>query len=168
MTIGFNAVADLLAGKVSGATAFWDDEGVTLARERPGFHAFRVDDYGAPRYPELVVCTTSSTLRQDHTLASELVQTLVDGYGFTLAHPRRSADDLESFVPGLDHVLVGEQLGALLPAFTAPGGRVGVLDPQTLRSWAAWEARFGIVGAPPNVAATFDPSLAASATPFSG
>src|SRR5205807_2043253 len=110
ITIGFNAVPDLLAGRVAAATAFWSDEGVTLERRRPGFHDFRVDDYGAPRYPELVVCTTSSTLRQDHTLASELVQTLVDGYGFTLTHPSRSAADLESFAPGLDHGLVGAQL----------------------------------------------------------
>ena len=35
VTIGFNAVADLLAGKVAGATAFWSDEGVTIRQERP-------------------------------------------------------------------------------------------------------------------------------------
>jgi len=168
VTIGFNAVPDLLAGRVSAATAFWSDEGVTLERRRPGFHDFRVDDYGAPRYPELVVCTTRSTLHHDRRLASDLVQTLVDGYGFTLSHPNRSAADLESLVPGLDRGLVSAQLAALLPAFAGPHGRVGVLDPQTLRSWAAWEARFGIVRTPPNVATGFDPSLAASAVPFSG
>ena len=58
INIGFNAVADLLAGRVAGATAFWNDEGVTLERRKPGFHVFRVDDYGAPSYPELVVCAT--------------------------------------------------------------------------------------------------------------
>ena len=168
ITIGFNAVPDLLASRVAAATAFWSDEGVTLERRRPGFHDFRVDDYGAPRYPELVLSTTRSTLRHDRMLASDMVQTLVDGYGFTLAHPKRSATDLESSVSGLDHGLVGEQLGALLPAFTGPGGRVGILDTHTLRSWGAWEARFGIVRTPPNISAGFDPSLAASARPFSG
>jgi putative hydroxymethylpyrimidine transport system substrate-binding protein len=167
ITIGFNAVADLLAGRVSAATAFWSDEGVTLARRRPGFHDFRVDDFGAPRYPELVVCATRSTLRHDRTLASDLVQTLVDGYGYTIRHPAGSAADLESAVPGLDPSLVRAQLTALLPAFVGHG-RVGALDPQTLDRWAQWEAKFGIVRRPPNVAATFDPSLAASATPFSG
>ena len=51
VTIGFNAVPALLAGRVAAATAFWNDEGVTLQRRRPGFHVFRVDDYGAPAYP---------------------------------------------------------------------------------------------------------------------
>jgi NitT/TauT family transport system substrate-binding protein/putative hydroxymethylpyrimidine transport system substrate-binding protein len=168
VTIGFNAVADLLAGRVSAATAFWSDEGVTLQRRRPGFHDFRVDDYGAPRYPELVVCVTRSALAHDRALATDVVQTLIDGYGFTVRHPQRSAADLEHAVPGLDPSLVGAQLGALLPAFTGAGGRVGVLAQQTLRSWAAWEARFGIVSRPPSVAATFDPSVAASAAQPSG
>ena len=161
--------ADLLAGRVAAATAFWSDEGVTLTRRRPGFHDFRVDDYGAPPYPELVVCATRSTLtHRDRTLAADLVQTLVDGYGFTVNHPQRSAADLERLVPGLDRSLVSAQLSALLPTFTGPGGHVGVLDPRTLHRWAAWEARFGIVSRPPDVAAAFDPSLAASAARFSG
>jgi NitT/TauT family transport system substrate-binding protein/putative hydroxymethylpyrimidine transport system substrate-binding protein len=165
LTIGFNSVPDLLAGRVSAATAFWSDEGITLAQRRPGFHAFRVEDYGAPAYPELVVCATRATLAHDRTLAADVVQTLVDGYGFTIAHPRQSAADLESRVPGLDPSLVRAQLSALLPVFAGAGGRVGVLDRRTLRSWAAWEARFGIVRRPPDVATTFDPGLAASAAP---
>jgi hypothetical protein len=56
----------------------------------------------------------------------------------------------------------------LAPAFSGPGGRVGVLDPRTLHDWAIWEARFGIVRRPPDVARAFDPSLAAGAVPFSG
>src|SRR5918999_132932 len=50
VTIGFGAVANLLAGKVDAATAFWNAEGVVL-RER-GLHTreFRVDEFGAPRY----------------------------------------------------------------------------------------------------------------------
>jgi ABC-type nitrate/sulfonate/bicarbonate transport system substrate-binding protein len=168
LTIGFNAVPDLLANRVSAATAFWSDEGVTLQLRRPGFHDFRVDDYGAPHYPELVVCATRATLSHDRTLARDLVQTLVDGYGFTRAHPAQSAAELESEVQGLDPTLVRAQLTGLLPTFAGAGGRVGVLDPVTLSHWAAWEVRFGIVNRRPDVAATFDPRLAAAAKPFSG
>src|SRR5579884_596942 len=58
VTIGFDAVADLLAGRVAAATAFWNDEGQAIRSKRPGFHIFRVEDYGAPSYPELVLCAT--------------------------------------------------------------------------------------------------------------
>jgi putative hydroxymethylpyrimidine transport system substrate-binding protein len=163
ITIGFNAVADLLAGKVAAATAFWNDEGITIARRRPGFHVFRVDEYGAPRYPELVLCATSSTLRRDGSLTRRVVSALVQGYRFTIANPARSAADLERLVPGLDPGLVSAELDALLPAFRAANGGIGVLDGPTLNAWASWEARFRIVSRRPDVSAAFDPSIAASA-----
>jgi putative hydroxymethylpyrimidine transport system substrate-binding protein len=163
ITIGFNAVADLLSGRVAAATAFWNDEGVKLAKRRPGFHVFRVDDYGAPSYPELVVCATAAGLRRDPALARSLVRALVRGYGFVVAHPSAGASELESQVRGLDPKLVAAQLAALVPAFKAPDGRIGELSLARLRVWAQWEARFGIVSARPDVGAIFDPAFAASA-----
>ena len=163
ITIGYNAVADLLAGRVAGATAFWNDEGVTIQSERRGFHVFRVDDYGAPSYPELVVCATGETLKRDPGLARGIVNSLVEGYEYTLSHPHQAAADLEQEVAGLDPKLVAAQLTVLLPAFRAADGRVGVLDTASLSKWASWEARFGIVSRPPDVAQTFDPSYAADA-----
>src|SRR5215208_7703743 len=55
VTIGFNAVADLAAGKVDAATAFWDAEGVQLEQRGIPIREFRVDQFGAPRYPELLL-----------------------------------------------------------------------------------------------------------------
>jgi ABC-type nitrate/sulfonate/bicarbonate transport system substrate-binding protein len=159
VTIGFNAVADLLAGRVGAATAFWNDEGITLHRRRPGFHVFRVESYGAPAYPELILCATDSTIRRDRRLARGLVHALVAGYRFTLANPARSAAQLERLVPGLDPALLRAQLNALLPAFRGPSGQIGELDPATLARWAAWEVRFGIVERRPDVATSFDRAL---------
>src|SRR5262249_23483858 len=59
VTIGFNAVADLAAGKIDAATAFWNAEGVQLRQMGIPTHEFRVDQFGAPRYPELVVVTSA-------------------------------------------------------------------------------------------------------------
>jgi len=163
ITIGFNAVTDLLAGRVAGATAFWSDEGVTIRSEHPGFHVFQVEDYGAPSYPELVVCVTRGTVERDPALIREVVAALVRGYDFTLSDPAKATQDLLRQTTGLDPGLVATQLRALLPAFRSASGRVGVLNPATLSSWARWEAHFGIVSRPPDVAATFDPGFAAGA-----
>ena len=169
ITIGFNAVADLLAGKVAAATAFWNDEGVTLQRRRPGFHIFRVDDYGAPPYPELVLCATRSSLTHDPGLARDAVRALVRGYQFTLADPQHGAADLERIVPGLDPSLVSAELTGLLPALRARDGRVGELDLASLNAWARWEMSFGVVTRRPDVATMFDQSFVnRAASPVGG
>jgi NitT/TauT family transport system substrate-binding protein/putative hydroxymethylpyrimidine transport system substrate-binding protein len=164
ITIGFNAVADLLAGKVAAATAFWNDEGVTLRRDRPGFRVFRVDQFGAPAYPELVLCASAAELRRDHSLALATARTIVSGYRFALRTPAAAASELEALVPGLDAGLVSAQLHALLPAFRAANGRVGVLDTGVLARWARWEERFRLVDRRPDIAAMFDPQLANTAS----
>jgi putative hydroxymethylpyrimidine transport system substrate-binding protein len=156
LTIGYNAVPDLLAGRVAAATAFWNDEGVQLAQTRPGFHVFRVEDYGAPAYPELVLTAPAAELHADPALATALVHALVHGYQAVLADPARGERALESQVTGLDAAQVAAQLKVELPAFTpAGGGPVGALEPRILDRWATWEQRFGIVAHRPDVAAMF-------------
>jgi ABC-type nitrate/sulfonate/bicarbonate transport system substrate-binding protein len=161
VTIGFNAVPDLLAGRVAAATAFWNDEGVTLQLRRPGFHVFRVQDYGAPSYPELVLCATRASLRSNPNLAHALVRALVRGYGITVTDPEGTASDLETRVQGLDPKLVANELTAVNPAFVDPDNHVGALNLSTLLAWAKWEARFGIVKRAPDVRRMFDPEFLA-------
>jgi len=155
-TIGFEAVRSLLTNRVAGATAFWNVEGVALRAKRPGIREFRVDDYGAPSYPELVLTVTRTTLRERPQLVRDSVKALVRGYGAVIADPRAGLDALLSQTDGLDRGVAKRELDAVLPAFTGGANRVGELDPQRLRAWAAWDKRFGIVKRLPDVARAFD------------
>lgn len=157
--IGYDSVADLVSGRVPAATAFWDDEGVTLKRRKPGFHIFRVDRYGAPSYPELVVCATARSLRRDPSRARALVTALRRGYNAALADPAAGEKALESQVGGLDPSLVSAEMPGLENAFRGPEHRFGVFDVARLRAWASWERRFGIVRTRPDVGAMFDTGL---------
>jgi putative hydroxymethylpyrimidine transport system substrate-binding protein len=160
LTIGYDAVPDLLSGRVAAATAFWNDEGVQLAQHADGhgrYHIFRVENYGAPAYPELILTTTRSELNAHPHVVRAVVHTLVDGYDYVLAHPRSGAQALESQVSGLSPGAVNAQLKAELPAFLPRGGGAyGALVPAVLRAWAKWEVRFGIVRRPPDLATMFD------------
>jgi ABC-type nitrate/sulfonate/bicarbonate transport system substrate-binding protein len=154
-TIGFNAVAAMLAHKVAGATAFWDVEGLALKQKRPGTREFRVNDYGAPAYPELVLVTQSTTLQDSPDLVRATVDALRRGYAFTLRDPESSASDLVSEVPDANRQQILDQLNVLTAVFTGPTGQPGGLDRGVLEQWAKWEARFGITKEPPNVASAF-------------
>jgi ABC-type nitrate/sulfonate/bicarbonate transport system substrate-binding protein len=160
ITIGYNAVPDLLSDKVAAATAFWNDEGVQLSHQKPAFNVFRVEQFGAPSYPELVVCATAAELRRDPSLARGLVRTLASGYGYVLKHPATAEHYLESQVSGLSAHAVSQQLQAELPAFLPRnGGTYGALEPSVLGAWARWERRFGIVRRNPDVSTIFNRSF---------
>ena len=165
VTIGFDAVPALLGRKVDAATAFWNVEGVALKSRRPGTRDFRVDDYGAPPYPELVLVTARSTLRRDPMLVDATVRALVRGYHLAVRHPASSLADLESQVHGLDPRQLERQLNVLEPALDPPGERIGGLDPHVLARWASWETRFGIVPTRPDVARLFDTHVVPNAFP---
>jgi ABC-type nitrate/sulfonate/bicarbonate transport system substrate-binding protein len=160
ITIGYNAVPDLISGRVAAATAFWNDEGVQLSQQTPPFNVFRVEDFGAPAYPELVLCATAEELQRHAALARGVVRALVAGYDYVLKHPQAGERDLEAGVSGLSSRAVSQQLHAELPAFLPRGGGAyGSLVPAVLSTWARWEVRFGIVRRIPDVSAIFNRSF---------
>ncbi len=163
VTIGFQAVPALLGGRVSAATGFWNAEGVALGRRRPATRVFRVDDFGAPSYPELVLVTTPQTLKLRRAVISGTVAALRRGYKATVADPAAALDALVAGAPGVDRTGAARELAAVTPAFTTAQGAFGVLDRRTLEDWAGWERRFGIVRERPDVGRLFDARLAGSA-----
>jgi ABC-type nitrate/sulfonate/bicarbonate transport system substrate-binding protein len=151
VTIGFNAVASLLSSEVAGATAFWNVEGVALRRERPGAREFRVDEFGAPAYPELLLCASRETVTDRASLVRATVTSLQRGYEFALTDPESSVTDIVDAVRGASREDLLDQIDVLTSVFLGPTGRPGALDERVLRRWAAWEADFGIVDEPPEV-----------------
>ena len=152
VTIGFNAVPALAAGKVDAATGFWNAEGVALERQETPITEFRVDQYGAPRYPELVLTTSRKQLNADPDLVEAVKRATRRGYEALVANPDGGLEDLLGRVPGLDREEQRAQLDVLLPAFEPPGR----LDRTVLEQWAQWDVEYGILKRPPLVDQLFD------------
>ena len=159
-TIGFEAVKALLAGRVAGATAFWNVEGVALRQRRPEFHEFRVERFGAPAYPELVLCTTHATLADRAPVVRAAVRALQRGYVQAQREPDVAVSAMTAAARGLDRAALSAQLDAVAPAFTAGANFYGQLRPDVLRAWAAWDVRFGILRRPPDLAQAFETGIA--------
>jgi len=160
-TIGFEAVKALLAQRVAAATAFWNVEGVALKAERPATREFRVDDYGAPPYPELVLCVTRNTLDEKRPVLEATIRALRRGYTETQNDPESALSALGDANPDLDRDAASAQLDAVAPAFTAGADYYGQLREDVLEKWAAWDLQFGIVKEPIDVGSAFDRGLAA-------
>jgi ABC-type nitrate/sulfonate/bicarbonate transport system substrate-binding protein len=159
VTIGFEAVKALLARRVAGVTAFWNVEGVALHERRPGIREFRVDDYGAPSYPELVLCVTRETLQDDAPVIRATIKALQRGYDEAQRDPESAVAAMVAAEPGLDPASLAAQLDAVAPAFTAGVPVFGALRPGVLRRWARWDLRFGILSQRIDVERAFDTTL---------
>jgi NitT/TauT family transport system substrate-binding protein/putative hydroxymethylpyrimidine transport system substrate-binding protein len=153
VTIGFDSVAALSAGRLDAATAFWNAEGVALRRLGIPTREFRVDDFGAPRYPELVLVTTAGIAAEQPELVRGLLAAIERGQQAVLADPEVALDALLEAVPELSPQEQLAQLEALLAA-GAIAPRTD-LDPRVLRRWAAWDAEHGIVARAPRIGSAF-------------
>lgn len=149
VTIGFQAVSALAAGRVEAVTGFWNAEGVALRRHGTPIRIFRVDDYGAPRYPELWLCTSHALAREHPGLVHAVMRATARGYRFELADPKRALDDLLSASSGLDRAEQKAELHALLAAHAVePPSALPVLTAANAGSWLGWEVDHGIIQRP--------------------
>ncbi|PTL55613.1 hypothetical protein C7Y72_18430 [Paraconexibacter algicola] len=154
-TIGFTAVQALLGGKVDGVTAFWNAEGVALKREKPDTRVFKLDRYGAPSYPELVLAVSRSTYQERRPLVRAVVTALKRGYDEAIADPESGTTALVEAQEGLRQDLVLEELEAVSPALVGSSVGFGVFGRRDVEEWARWEAEVGITEEPVNVALAF-------------
>jgi NitT/TauT family transport system substrate-binding protein/putative hydroxymethylpyrimidine transport system substrate-binding protein len=150
VTIGFNAVAALAAGRVDAATGFWNAEAVALARRGVPNRVLKVNRYGAPPYPELVLTASRRTIDRDPGLVDDVVDATTRGYELAHAHPGEALDDLLAAVPSLERGDVAAQLRVLRPDL-----KPSPLDPTVLREWAAWDLEHGLLERPLDVDAAF-------------
>jgi putative hydroxymethylpyrimidine transport system substrate-binding protein len=143
--IGFNAVSTLASGRIDAATAFWNAEGVELRELGVPTREFRVDGFGAPRYPELVVVAASG----EDELADRLTSALHRGYEVLGEDSQGALEDLLAEVPGLERASQSAQLDALTSGDAYALGASGAssrLDPESVDRWRRWAEQSGLLG----------------------
>jgi NitT/TauT family transport system substrate-binding protein/putative hydroxymethylpyrimidine transport system substrate-binding protein len=150
VTIGFGAVANVLAGKVDAATAFWNAEGVVLRERGLKTREFRVDDFGAPRYPEVVLVVRRDTLEGRRDDVAAAVQAIAEGTGDALGDRDATVAEIAKASES-DEDLVRAQLDAVAPAMTPPL----VLRRSALEGWSMFDAVLGILEQPVDVDRAF-------------
>lgn len=142
VTIGFTAVPSLAAGKVEAATGFWNAEAVALREQGVPIRVFKVDQFGAPPYPELVLCTSEALLKSDPKLVEAIVSATRRGYETTEENPEAALTDLLAANKslGLDRGEQKAQLNVLLPALHPKP-----FNPSVLQAWATWDLKHGLL-----------------------
>jgi NitT/TauT family transport system substrate-binding protein/putative hydroxymethylpyrimidine transport system substrate-binding protein len=151
VTIGFAAVQSLISRRIVAVPAFWNAEGVALRRRGVAIREFRVEDYGAPAYPEVVLVAARKTVEQDPDKIKNTLLAIRDGVAAVERDPAAATAQIAKAAQTDDTRLIGAQLAAVEPIFSP----TLKLDRPVLDRWADFDARLGIVKTRPDVAKTF-------------
>ena len=141
VTIGFNAVSSLAAGKVDAATGFWNAEGVALREQ-----GVPIRDLQGERIRGAALSGAGADgLAQD--ARGRPGPGRRGGRGdrpaatrFAVAHPARPSTTCSRSVPGLDRAEQAAQLRVL-----GPDLRPAPFDRAVLRAWAVWDLEHGLL-----------------------
>jgi NitT/TauT family transport system substrate-binding protein/putative hydroxymethylpyrimidine transport system substrate-binding protein len=144
ITIGFNAVQNVVSGAVQAAIGFWNSEGVQLQAMEPTF-IFRLDEYGAPTYPELVMFTRNEYLDKNACLTQAFVDATAKGYEDMVANPDAALQTLIDATQGLALNETKAQLDVLMPVFKGDAPAYGHVDMNALQAYLDWAKKAGIL-----------------------
>jgi putative hydroxymethylpyrimidine transport system substrate-binding protein len=138
--VGFNLVPALVSGKVAATLgAYWNYEGVQLARQHRRPVILRMPQLGVPTYDELVVVARRESL--DTAGASRLRRFLsatAAGYRMLRKDPSAGVNALAQASHGIDKGLQAASIQATLPVFF-PKDPANPWGWQDITAWAAYE-----------------------------
>jgi NitT/TauT family transport system substrate-binding protein/putative hydroxymethylpyrimidine transport system substrate-binding protein len=154
----------MAAGNVAAVPEFWSDEGVALRLRGIPVREFRIERYGAPVYPEVVIVALSSTLRKRREAVVRALAAIARGAREAVADPLLATSVIVQAAGAGDVRLIAAQTATIAPALMPPLR----LDPAVLQRFSVFEARAGLLPAPFDVSRAFDFSLAPAALKLAG
>lgn len=104
-----------------------------------GLRELRVEDRGAPDFPQLVLCATPETARDEPQVLRGTVAALRRGYDETVRDPDLAVSTLLRFtrLGERDRARVTAALDRVTPSFTSGAG-FGAFDERSLRAYERW------------------------------
>lgn len=140
ITLGFDGLKALDAGRVDGATAYWPADAVTLEQLGTPARQFTLADAGL-RYPGLVAFVRPQTPAADNGVA--FAEALTAGTRAVVSDAAVGDRAMAAQYPELDAATTKAQLANYLPLF-GTGEAIGGIQDDALERFAAFAAESGL------------------------
>ncbi|MCC6315873.1 MAG: ABC transporter substrate-binding protein [Thermomicrobiales bacterium] len=170
VNVGFDLVPAVVSGRAAAAMgAFWTHEPIVAEREGYPVNMMRVEDWGVPRYYELVIVASERRVADEPEEIRAFLGAMQRGYDAAAADQPAALDALAAASPDLDREVEEEGLRLVAPTWTEGGVPVGHQDPTRWADYAAWMVERELIPADLDVAAAYRadvlPETAPPATP---
>jgi putative hydroxymethylpyrimidine transport system substrate-binding protein len=170
VNIGFDLVPGLISGRVDASLgAFWTHETILAEQEGYPVTMLKVDDWGVPRYYELVMTASEETVAARPDLIERFLGATRRGFDDAMADPAAAVAALKAASPDLDVPVEEAGLALLIPAWTAGGVPFGTQTAERWRTYARWMSDNGLIPADLDVTGAWRGDLLpGAATPMPG
>ncbi len=149
ITIGFDAVGNLIGQSVDAAVGFWSAEAVVLELEGESPNVFRPDEYGAPPYPELVFFASTDTIENNGDVLQRFANAVARGYEFALDNQEEAIGHLASLAEGIDEEFASAEFDNVEPHFLGPNGGFGEVSDESISDYLDWAVEVGVLESRP-------------------
>jgi NitT/TauT family transport system substrate-binding protein/putative hydroxymethylpyrimidine transport system substrate-binding protein len=149
VTIGFDAVGNLIGQTVDAAIGFWSAEAVVLELEGETPYVFRPDEYGSPPYPELVFFASGDTIENRPEILTALADAIAKGYEFALDDKDGAIAHLAANADGIDVDFATAEFGNVEPHFLGPDGNFGEISDDAIGDYLEWAVEVGVLESMP-------------------
>lgn len=144
INIGFNTAEELVAGNVDAVFGFWSQEGVQVSAHHPA-NVMRLDHYGSPLYPELIVFAREDFLDNQPAIVRAFLRAVVRGYDDAIAKPDQSCAAMAPQVEAETAQGLRPYLEALLPVLRADAPSFGWINMPVLHDYLTWIRQAGVL-----------------------
>jgi ABC-type nitrate/sulfonate/bicarbonate transport system substrate-binding protein len=138
VTIGFDAVGNLIGQSVDAAIGFWSAEAVVLELEGEVPIVFRPDEYGAPPYPELVIFAATDTIEENGALVQAFYNAMASGYEYALGNQDGAISCLAEQADGVDVDFANAEFDNVEPHFLGPNDVFGEISDEAISDYLEW------------------------------
>jgi len=149
VTIGFDAVGNLIGQTVDAAIGFWSAEAVVLELEGESPTVFRPDEYGAPPYPELVIFASTDTIENRPAVLQAFAEALAKGYEFALDDQAAAIAHLADNADGIDVDFANAEFDNVEPFYLGPDGGFGEVSDDAIAAYLDWAVEVGVLESMP-------------------
>ncbi len=149
ITIGFDAVGNLIGQTVDAAIGFWSAEAVVLELEGETPVVWRADEFGAPPYPELVFFASETRVAEEGEMLQAFYDAVARGYAFALDDPDAAVQNLSDNADGIDVEFASAEFANVEPYFLGADGNFGTLDEAAFDEYLEWATGEGILESKP-------------------
>ena len=163
VTIGFNGIQALQAGKISAFTGYIPADATAIEAAGKKTRSFAFDDFGGPSYPGLVAFSTRSRIKEDPDLMAGFVAATTRGYEDAVDDPAAAVDDLVESNPEIDPGLAEDTFNAYRPLIGDPEN-IGLFDEGSFVELSDFLVREGLIDEPIAPRRFADPEFAGSST----